>query len=152
MPQEKIAELNYMLNQVVTAGTGRRAQLGFTPQAGKTGTTQAYRDAWFVGFTAHLVTGVWYGNDDYTPTQRATGGSLPAMTWQKVMSSALSTQTAVALPGIPLDGSYAKYIASKPGDIDIPLTNDTLASVDSAITSTADGRWYCDHRPPAQTF
>ena len=138
---EKIAELNYMLNQVVTAGTGRRSQLGFTPQAGKTGTTQGYRDAWFVGYTGHLVTGVWYGNDDFTPTNRATGGSLPAMTWQKVMAEALKTQTAVALPGIPLDGSYAKYIAEKSGDIEIslaPVTAQPDGSAPSQLrTSTA---------------
>ena len=73
--EDKISQLNFMLNKVVMTGTGRRAQLGFTPQAGKTGTTQNYRDAWFVGFTAHYVTGVWYGNDDFTPTNRATGGS-----------------------------------------------------------------------------
>ena len=132
VPEEKIAELNYMLNQVVTGGTGRRAQLGFTPQAGKTGTTQAYRDAWFVGFTAHYVTGVWYGNDDFTPTQRATGGSLPAMTWQRVMSEALKTKTAAALPGIPLDGSYAKYIAEKSGEIELSLAPTPSVSNDSS--------------------
>lgn len=121
VPEEKISELNYMLSKVVAEGTGRRAKLGFTPQAGKTGTTQAYRDAWFVGYTAHYVTGVWYGNDDFTPTQRATGGSLPAMTWQRLMSEALKTKTALALPGIPLDGSYAKYIAEKSGEIELSL-------------------------------
>ncbi len=105
----RVADLNYMLNQVVVGGTGRRATLGFTPQAGKTGTTQGYRDAWFVGFTSHFVTGVWYGNDDYTPTNRLTGGNLPAMTWKEVMSKALETQVAAALPGVPLDGRYARY-------------------------------------------
>ncbi len=78
VPEEKIAELNHMMNAVVESGTGRRALLGFTPQAGKTGTNQSYRDAWFIGFTAHYVTGVWYGNDDFTPMNKVTGGLIPA--------------------------------------------------------------------------
>ncbi len=101
-PREKIAQLNRMLANVVLAGTARRAQLGFTPQAGKTGTTSSYRDAWFIGFTGHLVTGVWFGNDDYRPTRRMTGGSLPAMTWQKFMLAALQGEEPKALPGVPL--------------------------------------------------
>ena len=66
VPEETIAELNHMMNAVVESGTGRRAFLGFTPQAGKTGTNQSYRDAWFIGYTAHYVGGVWIGNDDGT--------------------------------------------------------------------------------------
>ncbi|NNF79262.1 MAG: hypothetical protein HKN05_14640, partial [Rhizobiales bacterium] len=117
----KIADLNYMLNQVVLGGTGRRAELGFTPQAGKTGTTQGYRDAWFIGFTAHYATGVWYGNDDYTPTRRLTGGNLPAMTWKEVMSKALETQVAQPLPGVPLDGRYARFTGNN--DVKIPIAS-----------------------------
>ncbi|MEM1198298.1 MAG: PBP1A family penicillin-binding protein [Pseudomonadota bacterium] len=115
----KVADLNYMLNQVVVGGTGRRSELGFTPQAGKTGTTQGYRDAWFIGFTAHYATGVWYGNDDFTPTNRLTGGNLPAMTWKEVMSKALETQVAQALPGVPLDGRYARFTGNN--DVQIPI-------------------------------
>lgn len=109
--EEKIAELNSMLNAVVTRGTGRRAFLGFTPQAGKTGTNQSYRDAWFIGFTAHNVTGVWFGNDDFSEMNKLTGGILPAATWKEIMLEAEKTETAAALPGIPLDDSYAKYAA-----------------------------------------
>ncbi len=105
-----ISDLNYMLNQVVLSGTGRRAQLGFTPQAGKTGTTSSYRDAWFMGYTAHYVTGVWFGNDDYTPTARVTGGNLPAMTWHQYMEVALETKVAAPLLGVPLEGQYAAYV------------------------------------------
>ncbi|WP_342642883.1 transglycosylase domain-containing protein [Rhodoligotrophos ferricapiens] len=108
-----VADLNYMLNQVVTQGTGRRALLGFTPQAGKTGTTQDYRDAWFVGFTAQYVTGVWFGNDDYSPMKKVTGGSIPATAWKTFMEKALATQVAAPLPGIPLDNSYAAYVARR---------------------------------------
>jgi membrane peptidoglycan carboxypeptidase len=88
-----------MLHQVVVNGTGRRAQLGFTPQAGKTGTTQNHRDAWYIGYTAHLVTGVWFGNDDSSGMRRVTGGTLPAMTWQRFMTEALSTKEAAPLAG-----------------------------------------------------
>jgi penicillin-binding protein 1A len=120
--ESTIADLNYMLNQVVVNGTGRRAQLGFTPQAGKTGTTQNHRDAWFVGYTAHLVTGVWFGNDDSSGMKKVTGGSLPAMTWQRFMAEALENVEAAPLAGVPLDGSYADYVAKRKGTQDERLT------------------------------
>ena len=109
---ELIASLNYMLNQVVLNGTGRRAQLGFTPQAGKTGTTQSYRDAWFLGYTAQLVTGVWFGNDDMREMRRVTGGLLPAMTWKEFMEVALAGVQPMALVGVPLDDSYVRFVAT----------------------------------------
>jgi penicillin-binding protein 1A len=127
VPESTIADLNYMLNQVVLNGTGRRAQLGFTPQAGKTGTTQNYRDAWFVGYTAHLVTGVWFGNDDTSEMNRVTGGTLPAMTWQRFMSEALATEVAAPLAGVPLDDSYAKFVAARDGALDVRLTRSDQA-------------------------
>ncbi|MFZ0839622.1 MAG: PBP1A family penicillin-binding protein, partial [Xanthobacteraceae bacterium] len=69
-----------MMNHVVEEGTARRAMLNGIKAAGKTGTTNNYRDAWFVGYTGNFVCGVWYGNDDYAPLYRMTGGALPAMT------------------------------------------------------------------------
>ena len=77
-------DMNLMLNKAVEEGTGKRAILDGVKAAGKTGTTNAYRDAWFVGFTGNYVGGVWFGNDDYAPTNRMTGGSLPAMTWRQI--------------------------------------------------------------------
>ena len=77
--------LTYMMNQVIENGTGGRARLKGRPAAGKTGTTQAARDAWFVGFTADYVVGVWMGYDDNTPLSGVTGGSLPAEIWHEVM-------------------------------------------------------------------
>ena len=80
--------INQILAQVPIRGTARRAALAGILSAGKTGTTQAYRDAWFVGYTGNFTAAVWYGNDGYQPTKRLTGGRLPAQTWQKFMTFA----------------------------------------------------------------
>ncbi|KQT55382.1 MULTISPECIES: transglycosylase domain-containing protein [unclassified Aureimonas] len=77
-----------MMVRIPEVGTARKAQLSMTRAAGKTGTTQSYRDAWFVGYTGNFTAAVWYGNDSYRPTNKMTGGSLPAMTWQRVMEAA----------------------------------------------------------------
>ncbi|MFO7771087.1 MAG: transglycosylase domain-containing protein [Roseovarius gahaiensis] len=78
-------ELTYMMHQVVHGGTGSRAKLPDREAAGKTGTTQAARDAWFLGFTADYVAGVWMGYDDNTPLSGVTGGGLPAEIWHETM-------------------------------------------------------------------
>jgi membrane peptidoglycan carboxypeptidase len=78
-------QLTFMMAQAVADGTGRRAQLPDRPVAGKTGTTQAARDAWFIGFTADYVAGVWMGYDDNTPLSGTTGGGLPAELWRQTM-------------------------------------------------------------------
>jgi len=83
-----LAPLQRMLEGVIDHGTGRAARLG-RPAAGKTGTSQEFRDAWFVGFTAELVCGVWVGNDDSAPMKRVTGGGLPARLWRDFMRAAL---------------------------------------------------------------
>jgi len=74
-----------MMNQMIEGGTGRRARLPGWQAAGKTGTTQAARDAWFIGFTADYVTGVWMGYDNNTPLKGVTGGGLPAEIWRETM-------------------------------------------------------------------
>ena len=96
-----------MMSAVVKSGTGRRADLAFAPQAGKTGTNQGYRDAWYIGFTGHYVTGVWYGNDDFTPMKEVTGGLIPAPTWKRIMVEAERGLQPIGLAGVPYDESYA---------------------------------------------
>ena len=97
---EAVRSMNSMLVQVPEWGTGRRAALPMTRVAGKTGTTQAYRDAWFVGFTGNYTAAVWLGNDDFTSTRNMTGGSLPAMTWQRLMMYAHQNIELKPIPGV----------------------------------------------------
>ncbi|MEM1284850.1 MAG: PBP1A family penicillin-binding protein [Pseudomonadota bacterium] len=97
---ETVAGMNQMLHQVIQAGTARRAQLPGISAAGKTGTTQAYRDAWFIGYTGRYTASVWYGNDDFTSTANLTGGRLPAMTWQSIMELAHRDAQQPLLPGV----------------------------------------------------
>ena len=136
-PEEKVAELNLMLNAVVTKGTGRRSFLGYAPQGGKTGTNQSYRDAWYIGFTGHYVTGVWFGNDDFTEMNEMTGGTLPAMTWKKIMDVAEETKAAVSLPGIPLTEEYAIWVAEHPPPAPPPTEPNREPPSWRAVTPTA---------------
>jgi len=95
---EVIAMMNYMMTGTIDYGSGRSAAFGW-PAGGKTGTTQDSRDAWFVGYTANLVTGVWFGNDNSRPT-KATGSSLPAQAWREFMTAA---HKGVPVAGLPAD-------------------------------------------------
>ncbi len=105
-PEERVIashvdrDLTTMLAGVITGGTGRGAALAGHQAAGKTGTTQDYHDAWFVGFTTDYVAGVWVGNDDSSPMKTVTGGSLPAAIWKDVMTAAEKGK-----PSKPLDMS-----------------------------------------------
>ncbi|MEQ9607331.1 MAG: PBP1A family penicillin-binding protein [Kiloniellaceae bacterium] len=98
---QHLAQMSNMMSAVVVWGTGKAAQPG-RAAAGKTGTSQDFRDAWFVGYTAELVTGVWFGNDDSTPMDKVSGGSLPALLWGRVMQRGLD-----GLPQRPLPGGGA---------------------------------------------
>jgi penicillin-binding protein 1A len=105
--------MNKMLNLAAEQGTGRRAILPGIPIAGKTGTTNAYRDAWFVGYTGNYIAGVWFGNDDYQVTNRMTGGSLPAMTWKEIMEYAHQGIELRPIPGLgPQTPSQARAVVA----------------------------------------
>ena len=100
-------KMNDLLRAVVDWGTGKAANPG-RPAAGKTGTSQEFRDAWFIGYTGELVTGVWMGNDDSSPMKKVTGGGLPARLWRDFMIPALDgvearplAPTAVSAPARP---------------------------------------------------
>ncbi len=94
-----VAAMNDMLNATLVSGTGKQAGLANHPAAGKTGTSQDFRDAWFIGYTAHLVGGVWIGNDNGRAMNRIMGGTIPAQVWRSVMTRAHAAKKPLALPG-----------------------------------------------------
>lgn len=94
-------DMNFMLSKVPTEGTGRRAALDGVVTAGKTGTTNGYKDAWYVGYSGNLVGAVWFGNDNSAETANMTGGSLPAMTWKEIMQFAHQGLELKPIPGVP---------------------------------------------------
>ncbi len=122
IPASVAADMAEMMSHVVSEGTARRAAIDGIPTAGKTGTTNAYRDAWFVGYTGNFSCAVWYGNDDYSPTNRMTGGSLPAQTWHDIMVAAHQGVEVREIPGIdtgkkqPQAQGAAANVASKASD------------------------------------
>jgi penicillin-binding protein 1A len=101
IPASVAADMAGMMSHVVDEGTARRAKLDGIPAAGKTGTTNNFRDAWFVGYTGNFTMAVWYGNDDYSSTNRMTGGSLPAQTWHDIMVVAHQGVEIKDIAGIP---------------------------------------------------
>jgi penicillin-binding protein 1A len=115
---EAVGMMNAMLRQTVESGTARKAAFGW-PAAGKTGTTQNSRDAWFVGYTANLTTGVWFGNDNAKATRNITGGSLPVEAWHEFMVAAHEGVPVAELPGswapAPLvDDAFAPSVSGLP--------------------------------------
>jgi membrane peptidoglycan carboxypeptidase len=122
--QEQAArQLVYMMEKVISEGTGRRAQFGGRELAGKTGTTSAAKDAWFIGFSADYVAGVWMGYDDNTPLKGVTGGGLPTDIWREAMSRAHEGLEMKALPMSPPVapsglGEADPIVASDPTPVD----------------------------------
>ncbi len=136
LSEDTARAMNEMLSQVPEWGTGRRAKLDGIRTAGKTGTTQAYRDAWFVGYTGNYVAAVWFGNDNYGPTNRLTGGRLPAMTWKKFMTYAHKNIDIRPLPFVEAEKSQPKLQvvnvdADKPADIPVNVVRQKPLSIES---------------------
>ncbi|MDR3493190.1 MAG: penicillin-binding protein 1A [Ancalomicrobiaceae bacterium] len=94
-----LAEMDTMLAETLISGSGKKAQIPGWPTGGKTGTSQDSRDAWFLGFTGLYTVGVWLGNDDSSPTNNVTGGSLASIVWHRFMVEALRGKTPVPIPG-----------------------------------------------------
>ena len=109
-----VAMMNQMMQETLLTGTARKAELPGWQAAGKTGTSQDWRDAWFVGYTSYLVAGVWLGNDDGSPTKKVSGGNLPVEIWSRFMKSA---HEGVPVAGLPL-GTWRNAETPNP---DVPL-------------------------------
>lgn len=132
-----LRHMNAMLSETLKSGTGRGARLGDRAAAGKTGTSQKYRDGWFVGYTADLVTGVWLGNDNDTPTKRVTGGQLPATLWKSFMRQASTGRPPRAFPTGREIASVSPNAAEAPDredDTDFKRFIDGLAGILSDIS------------------
>ena len=106
--------MNAMMQETLLTGTARKAELPGWQAAGKTGTSQDWRDAWFVGYTSRLVTGVWLGNDDGSPTKKASGGNLPVEIWSRFMRAAHRGRAAAAAAGGALAGRAGRVVPGWP--------------------------------------
>ena len=134
-----IGMMNAMLSRTVEDGTAKRAQFGW-PAAGKTGTGQNFRDAWFIGYTSNLTTGVWFGNDDGKPMKRVFGSTLPVTAWKSFMTAAHK-----GVPIAPLPGSYQIENIVPGGSDNMPDIDAPFGGYDGQnMPQDDDGYW-----PPA---
>jgi penicillin-binding protein 1A len=146
-----VAMMNIMMQETLLSGTAHKAELPGWMAAGKTGTSQDFRDAWFIGYTANLITGVWLGNDDNSPTRKATGGGLPVEIWTRFMRAAHQGVPPVPLPASQPAGLFTNIAqAVTQGAATNPLPSPaasrvapTRASVRPEAASGLDG-WLMD--------
>src|SRR3954466_6842239 len=122
--ERNAAMMNQMMQETLSSGTARKASLAGYPAAGKTGTSQDYRDAWFIGYTGHLVAGVWLGNDDNSPTKKLTGGAMPADIWNRFMTAAHQ-----GLPNADLPGMAGRTIDAAPPPAPVASPSSPLPSM-----------------------
>jgi penicillin-binding protein 1A len=133
IPPDEVGMMDGLMAGVIAHGTGKAAALP-RPAAGKTGTTQDSKDAWFIGFTADLVAGVWLGNDDNTPMNKVTGGSLPAPTWKAFMLAATQGMPIKPLPSVPFQA-----VASTPVSAPAPTLDQLFGQVAPARSLAPSG-------------
>jgi len=142
-----VAMMNAMMRETLMSGTAQRAQLPGWPVAGKTGTSQDFRDAWFVGYTGHLVTGVWIGNDDASPTKKVTGGGLPVGVWSRFMRVAHQGVAVAALPGLAGAPSFASAVPSAvlpPGPNNAQVGQGGFESMRPQVINRSLDGWFLD--------
>jgi penicillin-binding protein 1A len=147
-----IAMMNAMMRETLLMGTARKADLPGWMAAGKTGTSQDFRDAWFIGYTGHLVTGVWLGNDDSSPTRKASGGGLPVEIWSRFMKVAHQNVASVDLPGLTRGSLLPPMAAAPMPPMNLPpanISSDRLTSADrlapAPVAGTGNVRPQADH-------
>src|SRR6186713_2936202 len=131
-----VAMMNQMMAETLTIGTAHKATLPGWPAAGKTGTSQDFRDAWFIGYTAHLVTGVWLGNDDGTSTKHVTGGGLPVEIWSRFMRGAHQGVPVASLPGASDGGGFFSGLFGNGSRPVPPAPVQPVAATRAATTGT----------------
>jgi penicillin-binding protein 1A len=144
-----VGMMNQMMQETLSVGTAHKAALPGWPAAGKTGTSQDFRDAWFIGYTGRLVTGVWLGNDDNTPTKKVTGGGLPVDIWSRFMRDAHQGVPVAGLPAAPSGGLFSGVFgnsqqqAQAPGQYprppDAPVPPASVGQRSTTGSGTLDG-------------
>jgi penicillin-binding protein 1A len=148
-PQWNRAAMLPLLEAVVTEGTGKAARLAESPgrrSAGKTGTTDEYHDAWFVGFTSNIVVGVWVGNDDNSPTDRVTGGDIPAKIWHDFVIEAERIMALPKAPAAPPAAATAPNATAAPG---APAAPSAPAAPAAAAVNPVQSAALAGPAPPA---
>ncbi len=135
-----VAMMNAMMSETLTIGTAHKAALPGWPAAGKTGTSQDFRDAWFIGYTGRLVTGVWLGNDDGSPTKKVTGGSLPVEIWSRFMRDAHQGVPVAGLPGSSGGGLFSGLFGNAPTPpASVPPATAPAPQAQTTGTASLDG-------------
>jgi penicillin-binding protein 1A len=146
-----VAMMNTMMRETLVSGTARKAEIPGWTAAGKTGTSQDFRDAWFIGYTANLVTGVWLGNDDNSPTRKATGGGLPVEIWTRFMRAAHQGVPVAALPGAQSNGLFPSFAPAQQASM-IPAGASNSSTINGGTTSNGAAPATMPQRAPAQPY